>query len=154
MHASKTAILALALTACAGAPEAPTAPLPATEAAATPDATSSFRWHRTGEGTYIYHQVWGDCETLSHGHGRNFAWGRWDMPLADVIEHGAEDTPEGAAFVRLTCRDGSACMGKGALSNDATEALSEHTIPFGTMILARKYTEEVAALKTACGFAN
>lgn len=150
MRTLTMALLALAAAACAGVPAAPAAPLPATEAAAAPDAESSFRWYRTGEGIFVYHQVWGDCETLGHGHGRNYAWGRWDMPLAGVIDGGAEETEEGAALVRLSCRDGSACMGRGALSNDTTETLSEHTIPFGTIALARQYTEQVAALKTAC----
>jgi hypothetical protein len=134
------ASLALAA-ACAATPDAPLA--------AAPPADASFEWHRTGEGTYIYHRVWGNCTTLGHGHGRNMAWGRWEMPLADVIDGGAEETGEGGALVRLTCRGGSACMRKGALST-ATEPLSEHTVPFGTMALARQYTEAVAALKTAC----
>ena len=138
------ASLALAA-ACAAAPDAPLA----AAAPAIPPPGASFSWHRTGEGTYIYHRVWGDCDTLGHGHGRNMAWGRWEMPLADVIDGGAEETGEGGALVRLTCRDGSACMRKGALST-ATEPLSEHTVPFGTIALARQYTEAVSALKTAC----
>jgi hypothetical protein len=154
MRILTTALLALAAAACAGAPEPPPAPLAAAEAAAPSEPESSFRWHRTGAGTFVYHQVWGDCDTLGHGHGRNFAWGRWDMPLAEVIDDGAEETDDGTALVRLSCRDGSACMGKGALSNDATEALSEHTIPFGTMDLARQYTQQISALKTACQLSN
>jgi hypothetical protein len=140
----RVALLALALAACTATPGAD---LVAGEA---PAPTVSFRWHRTGEGTFIYHQVWGNCDSLGHGHGRNFAWGRWEMPLAGVIESGAEDTADGGALVRFTCRDGSACIGKGALSNDATDALRDHAIPFGTMALARQYSQQVAALKTAC----
>lgn len=124
-------------------PLAPSAP-------ATPPPDASFEWGRTGEDVYVYHRVWGDCDTLGHGHGRNMAWGRWEMPLADVIEGDAEATGDGHALVRLTCRDGSACIRQGALSA-ATEPVSEHAIPFGTMALARQYTEAVGVLRGACG---
>lgn len=143
------AALALA-TACAATQEAPAE----RAAPAAPQPPPSFEWYRTGEGTYIYHQVWGDCDALGHGHGRNYAWGRWDMPLAEVVDGGAEETEGGHAVVRLTCRDGAACIGRGALSADASETLSEHTIPFGSMALARQYTEQVSALKTACNLPN
>ncbi len=133
--------------ACTATPAA----APAEPAAAEPPP--SFRWHRTGEALFIYHQVRGDCDTLVHTHGRNAAWGLWEMPLAEVIEHGAVETEEGAALVRLTCRDGSACMRQGALST-AADPIREHAIPFGTMALARQYTEAVAALKTACQLPN
>ncbi len=126
-------------------------PAPAEPVAA--EAPPSFRWHRTGEALFVYHQVWGDCDTLVHTHGRNAAWGLWEMPLAEVIEHGAEETDEGTALVRLTCLDGSACMRKGALST-AADPIRDHAIPFGTMALARQYTEAVAALKTACQLPN
>ena len=147
-----TVLLALAATACAATPAALPAPLPATEAAA-PQPPPSFRWWSTGEALFAYHQVWGDCDTLVHTHGRNAAWGLWEMPLAEAIEHGAEETDEGTALVRLTCRGGSACMRKGALST-AADPISEHAVPFATMALARQYTEAVAALKTACQLPN
>lgn len=134
----------LALGACTAMPEAPLAPAPPPE---------PFEWHRTGEGTYIYHRVWGDCDTLGHGFGRNMAWGRWEMPLAEVIVQGAQEHEDGGAVVSFTCRDGSACIRQGAL-DDTPDRVSEHTVPFGTMILARKYTDEVAALKTACAAAE
>ena len=83
-----TVLVALAATACAATPAPPPAPLPATEAGA-PQPPPSFRWHRTGEALFVYHQVRGDCDTLVHTHGRNGACGLWEMPLAEVIEHGA-----------------------------------------------------------------
>ncbi|MGA1344322.1 MAG: hypothetical protein ACO33A_15070 [Hyphomonas sp.] len=119
-------------------------------ASATPPPDASFEWDRTGEGAFFYHRVWADCDTLGHGHGRNMAWGRWEMALADVTEGAAEAAGEGHAIVRLTCRDGSACIRQGAHSA-TTEPVSEHAIPFGTMALARQYTEAVAALRGACG---
>ena len=140
----------LSLAAACTATPAPAA-APAEPAAA--EAPPSFRWHRTGEALFVYHQVWGDCDTLVHTHGRNAAWGLWEMPLAEVIEHGAEETDEGTALVRLTCLDGSACMRKGALST-AADPIRDHAIPFGTMALARQYTEAVAGLKTACQLPN
>jgi hypothetical protein len=116
---------------------------------ATPPPDASFDWGQTGEGVYFYHRVWGDCDTLGHGHGRNMAWGRWEMPRADVAEGAAEATGDGHALVRLTCRDGSACIRQGELSA-ATEPVSEHAIPFGTMALAQQYIEAVAVLRGAC----
>ena len=145
-------LLAMAATACAATPAALPAPLPANETGA-PRPPPSFSWYRTGEALFAYHQVRGDCDTLVHTHGRNAAWGLWEMPLAEVIEHGAEETEEGTALVRLTCRGGSACLRKGALST-AADPLSEHAVPFATMALARQYTEAVAALKTACQLPN
>ena len=98
----------------------------------------------------MYHRVQGTCETLTHAHGRNAAWGLWKLPLAEVTDGGAEENEEGGAFVRLSCIDGSACIGKGYLQA-TPERVAEHKIPFGTMALARAYTERVSALRTACG---
>lgn len=100
-----------------------------------------------------YHQVRGDCGMLVHTHGRNAAWGLWEMPLSEVIGQGAGEPVEGTALVRLACRGGSGCLRKGALSA-AAHPISEHADPFATMALARQYTEAVAALKTGCQLPN
>jgi len=119
-------------------------------APATPPPNASFEWGQTGEGVYFYHRVCGDCDTPGHGHGRNMAWGRWEMRRAGVAGGAGEATGDGHALVRLTCLNGSACIRQGELSV-ATEPVSEHAIPFSAMALAQQYTEAVAGLRGACG---
>ena len=143
------ALMAAGLSACAAAPstDAEVAQAPATSETQPP---LGFDDWGTGKDLYMYHRVQGTCETLTHAHGRNAAWGLWKLPLADVTDGGAEDNEEGGAFVRLGCIDGSACIGKGTLQA-TPEQVAEHKIPFETMALARAYTERVSALRTACG---
>ena len=119
-------------------------------AAETAEATPGFDFWGTGEGSYFYHRLIGDCETLVHGHGRNMAWGQWRMPLDLVVDGGAEESEHGGAFLRFSCTDGSACIQQGALSLTPDRVVS-HAVPFETMQRARDFSIRVANLKSACG---
>ena len=147
---------ALAMAGCAGAPAEPSAGV-ALEASAVPvmaesrsQSSPGFDFWGTGEGSYFYHRLSGDCEMLEHRHGRNAAWGAWYMPLAQVAEGGPEEGQYAGAVLRFHCIDGSACIHKGALSN-LPDRVESHTIPFETMQGARDFSIRVASLKVACG---
>ncbi len=117
-----------------------------------PDDTQStpgFSFWGTGSGSYFYHRLSGDCDTVDHGHGRNAAWGRWRMPLAQITEDGPEEGQHGGVLLRFRCTDGSDCMVRGHLTN-ITGRVSEHAIPFETMDRARAFSRQVAELRTAC----
>ena len=141
-------ILALGLAACASSSAAP----PQSDLAdagtivATPEASPAepprFRG-KTGKDTYIYHQVWGDCAMLDHGFGRNYAWGRYRMPLSGVTH---EIVEEG---IRFTCTDGSDCIETGELE-DTPGRTREHTVPFQSAEFTGTYLAQVADLRAAC----
>ncbi|WP_353255390.1 hypothetical protein [Hyphomonas sp.] len=143
------ALMAAGLSACVAAPSTDGEIAQASASVASEPASGFDEWG-TGKELYMYHRVQGTCQALTHAHGRNAAWGLWKLPLAEVTDGGAEENEEGGAFVRLTCIDGTACIGKGALEV-TPEHVAEHKIPFETMALARAYTDRVSALRTACG---
>ena len=137
-------LFALSIAGCATAQEA--SPVAAEPAEGAP----GFDFWGTGEGSYFYHRLIGDCETLVHGHGRNMAWGQWRMPLTLVVDGGPEENEHGGAFLRFSCTDGSACIQQGARSHTPDRAVS-HAVPFGSMQRAREFSMRVAELKVACG---
>ncbi len=143
------ALVAAGLSACAAAPSIDAKAAQAPAAAQTQSAPGFDDWG-TGKALYMYHRVQGTCETLTHAHGRNAAWGLWKLPLSRVTDGGAEETEDGGARVRFSCLDGTACIGEGFLDR-TPEAVTDHAIPFETMDLARAYTVKVSALRTACG---
>ena len=108
------ALMATGLSACVAAPSTDGEIAQASASAASEPASGFDEWG-TGKELYMYHRVQGTCQALTHAHGRNAAWGLWKLPLAEVTDGGAEENEEGGAFVRLTCIDGTACIGKGAL---------------------------------------
>jgi len=131
------------LAACSLVPRAASLP-------AEPQVAPKMHWHTTGKGLWIYHNVWGDCAFLEHGHGRNSAWGLWRMPLGAVTAAAPEpDAKRGGYSVAFTCTDGSACIQSGALQNtpDRTDA---HTIPFETLERAETYLAVAASVDKAC----
>jgi hypothetical protein len=139
------ASLALALTAaCTVA----AAPQPETFAA-EPQTFPSFDEWGTGEGPYAYHRLSGTCDTLTHAFGRNAAWGLWRMSIWAVDEGQVEEAADGTAELRLTCRDGSACIEQGAL-DDTPERVTDHAIPFGTPALAKAFSDRLTKHKGAC----
>jgi hypothetical protein len=148
-HILMAGLITLLAVACASSPENTA---PAGEASTPKPGPGFDRWG-TGKGLYTYHRLAGTCQTLTHAHGRNAVNGLWKMPLAGVTAGGVEQAEQGPAIVRFTCKDGGACIAKGYL--DATpDTVPEHTIPFETMDLARAYTAEIAALKSACGLSS
>lgn len=120
------------------------------DAGSPPAQEPGFRYWSTGSGLYVYHQLSADCDGVEHGHGRNAVWGRWRMPLAEILEDGPEEASDGGAVLRFRCADGSACMEQGAYLTMA-ERTDEHSIPFETMEGARRFATAVANLKIACG---
>jgi hypothetical protein len=108
-----------------------------------------FDFWGTGEGSFFYHRLSGDCDTVQHRHGRNAAWGRWVMPLSMITEGGPEEGEQGAIVLRFSCRDGADCIQSGRLAN-VTGRTRDHAIPFETMERARAFSRQVADLKVAC----
>ena len=148
----------LAVAGCAGAPAIEAdAPSPGDAVAVVPEnppqTGPGFDFWGTGEGSYFYHRLSGDCEMLKHRHGRNSAWGAWYMPLARVAESGPEDGEHGGAVLNFHCVDGTSCIQKGALTN-LPDRIASHAIPFETMQGARDFSVRVAALRTACGIGD
>ncbi|NBB50922.1 hypothetical protein GVN24_21810 [Rhizobium sp. CRIBSB] len=137
-------LVVLTLGACSSAREPKAV---ATELAPVP---AGFDFWGTGEGSYFYHHLSADCETLVHGHGRNNAWGLWRMPLDAIIEDGPEEGEHSGAVLTFRCRTGSSCIGQGLLRT-TTEQVTSHAIPFETMQLARDFSVRVANLRVACG---
>ena len=118
-----------------------------------PEPKPGFDLWGTGEGSYFYHRLSGDCGALEHRHGRNAAWGRWVMPLSAIVVDGPGEDGVGNLVLRLRCSDGTACVESGHLTN-ITGRASEHAIPFQTVDRARAFERRVADLKTACGVAD
>lgn len=141
---------ALALSACASkedvqplaSPEVPVA-----EASASPQQEAPIiKWGSTG---HAYHHIWGDCEFLSYGHGRNAAWGRWRLPLTEVVAGEiASDGYEGFQ-ITYTCEDGSACIQSGQLE-ETPNRITELTIPFASVERTEQWLSDVTALETTC----
>jgi hypothetical protein len=131
----------------------PPAAAPAPEAtftpAAEPQISPAMAWTSTGKGLWIYHNVWGDCAFLEHGHGRNNAWGLWRLPLGGVTASAPEAAEDGGVTVTFACTDGSACIQAGALG-DTPGRIGTHTIPFETLQGAERYLSEAASLDKAC----
>ncbi len=109
-----------------------------------------FDFWGTGEGSYFYHRLSGDCDTVHHRHGRNAAWGSWEMPLARIGEGGPEETERGGIVLRFRCLDGSACIESGR-GSFVTGHDVEHAIPFQNMERAHAFSQRVAQLRVACG---
>ena len=107
----------------------------------------------TGGGVYAYHQLTTNCESITHGHGRNAAWGLWRMPLAEILEDGVADDPDGGMVLRFRCADGSTCIASGVYRTTPNR-LATHGIPFETIEGARRFAAEVADLKSECGIAD
>lgn len=109
----------------------------------------SFDQWGTGEGAYAFHHLTATCDTLIHAHGRNAASGLWRMPIGEVVVGEPELAADGSALVRLSCRDGSACIRQGAL-DAMPDRVREHAVPFETPDLARAFSNRVAKLRDAC----
>lgn len=133
----------LVLAACASAE-------PETLVPAAPEEPPKIQWDNTGDGGFFYHLIWGDCEFLDHGFGRNNAWGRWRLPLAEVVAGDIVSDGHEGFEIRYTCKDGSACIQSGEL-DETPERIEAHTIPFGTQERAAEWLADAAALKQACG---
>lgn len=118
-----------------------------------PSSGASFSFWGTGSGSFFYHRLSGDCETIEHGHGRNAAWGRWLIPLSNVIEAGPEEGERGGAVLRFRCADGTECILSGELDR-LTGRTSEHVIPFQTLERAALFAQQVAELRDVCGVAD
>lgn len=102
----------------------------------------------TGEaGPLSYHRLSGDCETFTHRHGRNAAWGHWRMPMAK-LKLSVEGDDKGA-ILKVRCRDGSACIEAGKLDS-LPDRISEHDIPFGSREAAQAMLHKVEDLDMAC----
>ena len=114
-----------------------------------PEPRPGFDFWGTGDGSFAYHRLSGDCETLEHRHGRNAAWGRWSMPLAAIVVDGPGEDEVGNLVLRLRCSEGPDCVRTGYLTN-VTGRASDHAIPFETVERARAFERQVADLKTAC----
>ena len=108
-----------------------------------------FHQWSTGSGLYMYHQIKADCVTVEHGHGRNAVWGLWRMPLAEILEDGPEERPDGGAILTFRCADGSDCIQSGAYRT-TPDRIGTHAIPFETMDGARQLATAIANLKVAC----
>lgn len=109
-----------------------------------------FDFWGTGGGSFFYHRLSGDCDTVHHRHGRNAAWGSWIMPLSRIGEDGPEERETGGVVLRFHCLDGTACIERGR-SAQVTGRNTEHAIPFANMERARAFSRQVAELKIACG---
>lgn len=116
---------------------------------AEPTRRLTFDIWGTGNGAYSYHRLSGNCDTVDHAHGRNAAWGRWIMPLAEILEAGPEEGEHGGAVLRVRCADGTACIRRGRLT-DITGTASEHALPFETLERASIFARRIADLKAAC----
>lgn len=124
--------------------------------ASAPPATSLDLW-KTGEGILSYNHLRGDCETLTHSFGRNAAWGRWVMPLAEVEVSvapapKAEAGGDGGARMTFTCRAGADCIKAGAYQTTDSR-LASHGLPFDSTARAAAFETAIADLRRACAAA-
>lgn len=134
----------LALTGCA----TPSAVKPAVAGQAAAPVTQ-IEWWRTGEGLYIYHQVWGDCAGVKHLHGRNGAWGTWTLPVNGVEVGKPEMSAEDGLILNFTCTGGAACIGQEHVRN-GVPLVAAHAIPFGSPDLAARLAAEFESLQAYC----
>ncbi len=107
--------------------------------------------NHVGAGAYTHLSA--DCETLTRTHGRNAAWGRWEMPLALIVEDGPVEDDRGGISLTFRCRDGSDCIGAGELET-VSSRVPDHAISFDTIEHASAFSRRVAELKVACGLAS
>lgn len=118
-------------------------------AVAEPLISPAIEWNNTGREGWFYHHVWGGCEFLEHGHGRNNAWGLARLPLGEVRHGGIVSDGHTGFEVNYTCKDAGACIQTGALEDTPNRADS-HTIPFQTHERAEEWLADVTALELAC----
>lgn len=144
------ALAAMALGGCAlKAPAPEPAPLVA-QVAAEPPVIS---WRNPGDDVYIYHNIKGDCAYLTHGHGRNNAWGLWRLPLAAITTGEIVDDEYAGLTIRYACKDGSDCIESGEL-DETPFRIADHAIPFQTAERAQEWLSEVSQLTAACTAAH
>lgn len=99
-----------------------------------------------------YNRVVADCQQLDHWFGRNAAWGRWRMPLAQ-IRFQAPAQGGDPATVAISCRDGSSCIQAGKL--DATpDRISTHSLTFETAAAGRAFVDQLEKFQAACALAG
>lgn len=135
----------LALSACASDGDAPEARATAAMEVVIPN----FDGISAGREGYFYHQLWGDCSALDHGHGRNYSWGHWRMPL-EAVSYKLRPSEDKSGFVvEFTCKRGDACIESGFL-DDLPERIETHIIPFENTGYANVYLSRVEELKAAC----
>lgn len=129
------AITVLALGALSGGPAAP-----------GPDQDDrSFRYGNTGRAApFFYHQISADCETITHGFGRNSAWGRWTLPVARIALSSTD-----AGQVIFGCIDEAPCIGVENLDG-TPRRVDQHEFVFETRQGAEEFVDRVARLKQAC----
>jgi len=105
----------------------------------------SFHYGKTGRAApFFYHQVSADCETITHGFGRNSAWGRWTLPVARIQLSSAVD-----GQVTASCIDGDPCIGVENLI-ESPARIARHEFVFETNEGAEGFAERIARLRTAC----
>jgi hypothetical protein len=106
-----------------------------------------------GDDVYVYHNLKGDCAWLTHGYGRNNAWGLWRLPLTQVTT-GVISGDEANGFeLTYACKDGSACIEAGDLE-ETPDRVGDHTIPFQTQARAEDWLAQVGRLTAACTAAH
>jgi len=105
----------------------------------------SFRYANTGRAApFFYHQISADCETITHGFGRNSAWGRWTLPVARIELAAAAE-----GQVIFGCSDASACISVENLAGSPAR-IEQHEFVFETPEGAEAFLDRVARLKAAC----
>jgi hypothetical protein len=105
----------------------------------------SFRYENTGRAApFFYHQIRADCETITHGFGRNSAWGRWTLPVARIELAAAAD-----GQVIFGCSDASPCISVENLAGSPAR-IEQHEFVFETREGAEAFVDRVARLKAAC----
>jgi len=126
---------------------APSATAQTPDAGRTVDAPLVSLWG-TGPGLDVYHNIFADCDTILHGHGRNAAWGSWTMPrravAIDVIPAAAS---EAAAVLIFRCLDGSPCIEERLRTN---RTLSEHRVAISARERADGFAREMAEIDAGC----
>lgn len=115
-----------------------------------PAGATAFDFWKTGDGILSYHRLEGDCEALTHSFGRNAAWGRWILPLAEVeVEMAPAAAGQTGASLTFTCRAGSDCIRAGALAT-TDRRLSRRLLPFGSVERAAMFETAIADLRKTC----
>lgn len=95
-----------------------------------------------------YNRVLVDCGRLDHAYGRNAAWGRWRMPLAQ-IRFEAPVAGKDKVTVAISCRDGASCIQAGKF--DATpDRIATHSLTFETDAAARTFIDQLGKFQAAC----
>ena len=102
----------------------------------------------TGEGLMIYHNLFADCETIAHTHGRNAAWGSWSM------QRGAVDVEvvvaEAGSELVFRCLDNTACIAERV---NGARSLTEHRVAVSVRERAERFVQELANIGTGCASA-